>query len=205
MNPKKFFTSPQNTTQRQYEALRSFFVDGGTAQETAEYFGYTLSSFYSLIRDFRKKLEKNSLGHFFFVAQTSGRKPKDISGEINTMILNLRKKYLSVPDIKAVMDVQGYQVSERYVYNLLNKDGFARLPRRDTETLKKAVSSFKLEAPKSIPLDYTPRPLRLKTPWAFYLFFLTCKLMVSIPLLRNRITQKPKPSTSYRQFYLLLP
>lgn len=156
MNPKKFFTSPQNTTQRQYEALRSFFVDGGTAQETAEYFGYTLSSFYSLIRDFRKKLEKNSLGHFFFVAQTTGRKPKDISGEINTMILNLRKKYLSVPDIKAVMDVQGYQVSERYVYNLLNKDGFARLPRRDTETLKKAVSSFKLEAPKSIPLDYTP-------------------------------------------------
>lgn len=156
MNPKKFFTSPQNTTQRQYEALRSFFVDGGTAQETAEYFGYTLSSFYSLIRDFRKKLEKDSLGHFFFIAQTTGRKPKDISGEINTMILNLRKKYLSVPDIKAVMDVQGYQVSERYVYNLLNKDGFARLPRRDKETLKKAVSSFKLEAPKSIPLDYTP-------------------------------------------------
>ncbi len=156
MNPKQFFTSPQNSTQKQYEALRAFFVGDCTAPEIAQQFGYTLNSFYSLIRDFKKKLAKDSQGSFFFAAHQRGRKPKDATGKITSMILNLRKKYLSVPDIKTVLDVQGKRVSEKYVYNILNQDGFARLPRRDVITRQQVTSNLKLEAPKSISLDFAP-------------------------------------------------
>ncbi len=75
-------------------------------------------------------------------------------GKINQLIVDLRKKYLSVPDIKAVLDVQGYSVSQRYVYNAIKNDGFDRLPRRSLSNRKQAGSAIKIEAPKSFMLDF---------------------------------------------------
>jgi len=156
MDPKTFFTSPQNTVQKQYEALRAFYTGQCSAKEAANRFDYKISSFYSLARDFKKNLSHHSPAQFFFISRKAGRNPHDVTGQINPLIISLRKKYLSVPDIKAVLDVQGYQVSEKYVYNVIKKDGFARLPRRNLSTREKASSTFKLEAPKSVMLDYTP-------------------------------------------------
>ena len=34
-----FLTSPQSTAQKQYEALRAFYLDGRSAAEVAEQFG----------------------------------------------------------------------------------------------------------------------------------------------------------------------
>jgi len=156
MAPKEFFISPQNTIQKQYEALRAFYAEGCSAEEAARRFGYKITSFYSLTRDFKKNLALKSPARFFFISRKAGRKPQDVTGEINRLIIALRKKYLSVPDIKAVLNVQGYQVSEKYVYNIIKKDGFARLPRRSLSSREKATSTFKLEAPKTVMLDYSP-------------------------------------------------
>jgi len=155
MDPKNFFHSPSNIVQKQYEALRTFFSEDYSAKEVAEQFGYTLNSFYSLIRDFKKHFSENDPAKFFFVSRKAGRKPQDKTGEINQLIVALRKKYLSVPDIKAVLDVHNYQVSERYVYNTIKNDGFDRLPRRSLATRERATSTIKLDAPKSMMLDYT--------------------------------------------------
>jgi hypothetical protein len=156
MDPKLFFTAPQNRTQKQYEALRAFFTGDCPAEEAARRYGYTLSSFYSLARDFKKKLFEDQEGNFFFATPSKGRKQKDTTGAINNMIVSLRKKYLSILDIKAVLDVQGHNVSEKYVYNTLKDDGFGRLPRRDQSTRRKASSTVRLEAPKSMLLDFAP-------------------------------------------------
>ena len=156
MDPKEFFISPQNTIQKQYEVLRAFYAGGCSAEEAARRFGYKITSFYSLTRDFKKNLSLKSPAQFFFISRKAGRKPQDVTGEINRLIISLRKKYLSVPDIKAVLNVQGYQVSEKYVYNVIKKDGFARLPRRSLSSREKATSTFKLEAPKTVMLDYSP-------------------------------------------------
>ena len=156
MDSKDFFTSPQNAVQKQYEALRAFYAEGCSAEESAKRFGYTITSFYSLTRDFKKNLSLKSPARFFFISRKVGRKPQDITGEINQLIISLRKKYLSVPDIKALLYVQGYHVSEKYVYNVIKKDGFARLPRRSLSSREKATSTFKLEAPKTVMLDYSP-------------------------------------------------
>ena len=156
MEPEKFFSSPQNTVQKQYEALRAFYVEKCSGEEVAKRFGYTLSSFYSITRDFKKRLKQNNPDQYFFMDRVSGRKPKEDADEINQLIVNLRKKYISVPDIKAVLDVQGHTVSEGYIYSLIKKEGFARLPRRNKTMREKAPSCLKIEAPRSFMLNFTP-------------------------------------------------
>lgn len=155
MNPKDFFAAPQNIVHKQYEALRTFFTGECSAQEAAKRFGYTINSFYSLIRDFKKLLSEDDPAHFFFISRRAGRKPLKRAAMIDQLIINFRKKYLSVSDIKAVLYVQGHRVSERYVYNVIQKDGFERLPRRSLSIRERASSALKLEAPKSFMLDFT--------------------------------------------------
>lgn len=157
MEPAAFFTNPQNTVQKQYEALRAFYVEKCPGEEVAKRFGYTLSSFYSLTRDFKKNLLRNKPAHVFFTPKTTGRKPKTEADKIYQLIIDLRKKYLSVPDIKAIVDAQGqHTISESHIYNVINNEGFARLPRRNNSIREKAGSEFKIEAPKSSMLDFTP-------------------------------------------------
>lgn len=156
MKPEDFFMFPKPVAQRQYEALRAFYVEGLSATEAAKRFGYTLSAFYSLTRDFTRLLEQDDPHGKFFVPRRIGRKPKDITGRINAFIIALRKEYLSVPDIKAILDVRGFGVSEKYVYNVIEKNGFARLPRRNGATKKKAASAVKIEPPKSKMLTFAP-------------------------------------------------
>ena len=75
MEPTVFFANPQNTVQKQYEALRSFYLEKCPGEEVAKRFGYTLSSFYSLTRDFKKNLLQDNPAQFFFTPKTTGRKP----------------------------------------------------------------------------------------------------------------------------------
>jgi len=120
METTAFFANPQNTVQKQYEALRAFYLEKCSAEEVAKRFGYTLSSFYSLTRDFKKNLLQDKPAQSFFIPKTTGRKPKAETNKINQLIVDLRKKYLSVPEIKAIVDAQGqHRVSERHVYNVI--------------------------------------------------------------------------------------
>ncbi len=162
MDPRQFFLEPENIIQKQYEALRAFYTGELTAQETADKFGYKLSSFYSLSRDFKKKLELEGAQQFF-VARSVGRKPMEKTDEIQSLIISLRKKYLSVPDIKAVLDLQGHPVSEKYIYNQIKKDGFDRLPRRAISTREKISSQIKLKAPKSFMLDFSSEAFNVQS------------------------------------------
>lgn len=154
MKPENFFAVPHNNVHRQYEALRAHFIDQCSAKDAAERFGYTVNSFYSLVRDFKKTLAGDKPAEFFFPSRKAGRKPLKRAAKINKLIVDLRKKYLSVPDIKAVLDVQGFSVSQRYVYNVIKNDGFDRLPRRSLSIRKQAGSAITIEAPKSYMLEF---------------------------------------------------
>lgn len=48
-----FFRQPQTVTQRQYEALRAYLVEGCSAKQTAERFGYAPPTLYALVRELR--------------------------------------------------------------------------------------------------------------------------------------------------------
>ncbi len=69
---------------------------------------------------------------------------------------NCVHKYLSVPDIKGIIDPLGYGVSETYIYSVLKSNGFARLPRRNQEMKTAVLSKASLKAPQSVKLDFVP-------------------------------------------------
>jgi transposase len=129
-NPADYFMSVANPMHRQYLALRMFFVDGCSAEQIASKFGYTVSTVYTYIRNFKETL---ALGNHepFFKETKVGRKKLDHGGETNKQIIAYRKKYMSVPEIKAALDAHNINVSERYINQVLTDEGFARLPRRE--------------------------------------------------------------------------
>ena len=53
------FLEPSNSTHRQYEALRAFFVEGVPSAEAAARFGYTPGSFRVLVHQFRNQPERD--------------------------------------------------------------------------------------------------------------------------------------------------
>ena len=153
MNPELYFFNLENQTKKQYEALRAFFYEKLPANVCAKKFGYKLNAFYSLARDFRKQIKTWSPQNEdpFFVSKKPGRKFKDETGRLEEKIISLRKQYLSVPDIKTILDSQNIKVSQRYISLTITKAGFARLPRRG-KTVRKEIDNNakqKIKAPKS--------------------------------------------------------
>jgi len=151
-SPGDYFLDLSNPIQRQYLALRRFFVDGHSAEQVALEFGYAVPTVYSLVRDFKAKL--TSTEDPFFKESKRGRPKLDHEGEITALVVAHRKKYRSVPEIKAALDAQGITVSERYITSLLEQEGFARLPRREASVRSNVPATQGIVAPKSVPLDY---------------------------------------------------
>ena len=98
---------------------------------------------------------EGGFARYFFQHKTAGRKPKENKSKTDELIIELRKKYLSVPDIKAILDTLGVEISETYVYKVVQTNGFARLPRRSSEARVETVGRAKLEAPESLQLDFS--------------------------------------------------
>ena len=56
------FLEPKNANQRQYEALRAYFVEGLSSQKAAERFGYSPGSFRGLVHQFRQNPDRDFFG-----------------------------------------------------------------------------------------------------------------------------------------------
>jgi hypothetical protein len=102
MYPIDFFNVPQTIAQKQYEALRMFFVEKKNASEVALKFGYTYRGFTTIISNFRKELKNGNSKNLYFNELNHGR--KEVGQEGKDVIIALRKKYYSVEDIKIVLD-----------------------------------------------------------------------------------------------------
>ncbi len=151
MNPASFFLQPKSVAHKQYEALRMYYVNGNPAHEVADRFGYTYRAFTSLVSSFREKLGENLSDSIFFVEHTPGRKISSETLGSKSVIIDMRKKYYSVPDIKVALDGLGQSVSEKNIYNIIAAEGFSRLPRR-TKLVKQQLDKVQIQAEKSAPL-----------------------------------------------------
>lgn len=149
-----FFTSPQNARQKQYEALRAFYLEGQPATTVAQHFNYTLSSFYALTRDFRKHLQQDNPGSQYFITESAGAKPRFEGTQTEQLIIELRKKSLSAPDIKSILDALGHSISQRSISTILEQAGFSRLPRRSKKEREENLCALQISAPISEMLTY---------------------------------------------------
>jgi hypothetical protein len=124
INPDSFFKHPATAGQKQYEALRGYFVDHIPGKEICRRFGYAYSAFNSLKQRFKAG------GVQFFVTPPPGPKGPRLSAELREQIIDYRKKQLSAYQIAEVLETLGSPTSVSTISRILSDEGFARLPRR---------------------------------------------------------------------------
>lgn len=153
MDAKNFFLFPATIAQKQYEALRMYYLEGKSSKEVAKAFGYKHRGFTTILSEFNKKLKSGQGEDLFFKPMQRGRKTTQTVSQAKEIIIGLRKNYHSVEEIKAILDGKGFDISERNIYNVINKAGFSRLPRR-TRLVKQQLKLPKIKAEKSVMLSY---------------------------------------------------
>ena len=148
----QFFLKPQNPVHKRYEALRAFYVEGRTAAEAAQAFGFSESYFNKLRTLFHQRM----LGKeppSFFVEHQPGPKPKAVEMSVTEMIIALRKQNYSIQDIRAALEAKEHHVNLMQIDQVLKDDGFARLPRRTRQEKELVAPPRKLELPRAERLD----------------------------------------------------
>ncbi len=129
---RKFFAEPSHPRQRQYEALRAFFVDSHPSHEVARAFGYTPGSFRVLCHQFRRDPDPQ-----FFHSHSPGPRTQPHKSKAHDLTVALRKQNHSVYEISQALKQHGTPLSPTAVREVLREEGFAPLPRRgDDERLE---------------------------------------------------------------------
>jgi len=168
----KVFLEPTNTTHRQYEALRAFFVDGLPGKEVANRFGYTEGSFRVLAHQFRHNPHRE-----FFLPPAKGPHKPPAKDKLREMIISMRKQNLSVYDISRVLKSKDHELSAVSVSKILKEEGFARLPRRKDEDRPQTIGPTIADVADVRQLDLSPQGFRTK----FGGLFLFLPFIASIP------------------------
>jgi hypothetical protein len=130
-DPARFFLEPVQVRHRQYEALRAYFVEHRPSADVARAFGYTAASFRVLCHHFRHDPDR-----VFFVEPPRGPQKQPKKSRARRLIIQMRKRNLSVYDIADALRERHIELSPTAVAEILREEGFAKLPRRgDDERL----------------------------------------------------------------------
>jgi len=127
-NCRDYFLTPASAKQRQYEALRAFFVEGRPSREVARAFGYSTGSFQVLCHHFRRETHP-----VFFVSPRPGPRDQPKKSAARDLIVELRKRNYSVYEISESLKERQLSLSPTAVREVLRVEGFAPLPRRADE------------------------------------------------------------------------
>lgn len=155
MDLAQAFLDPANTTHRQYEALRAYFVEQLPAAEVAARFGYTVGSFHQLAHQFRRNPQRE----FFVEASRPGVKSSET---VRHQIIRLRKQNLSIYDISVALKNDGIQRTPVAISKVLEEEGFARLPRRGDDERPECVKPTQADRADARTLSLEPRTVHTK-------------------------------------------
>src|SRR6202166_3498902 len=131
---RRFFEQPATARQRQYEALRAYFLAATPSAEVARSFGYSSGAFRVLCHDFRHGLLPE-----LFASGRAGQRVQPKKSRAHEQIVALRKRNYSVYEISLALKEQGMPLSATAVREVLAEEGFAPLPRRRDEERPQGV------------------------------------------------------------------
>jgi hypothetical protein len=151
------FLVPSNSTHRQYEALRAYFVDQLPSAEAAETFGYSPASFRVLCHEFRQNPQR-----LFFLPPAKGPKPTSAQAQVHQKIIVLRKQNHSIYDISRALTDGGHKISPAAVDLILKQEGFAKLPRRGDAERPPSTRPESADKADANALSLEPRSFRTK-------------------------------------------
>ena len=146
----EFFAAPADPTQRRYEALRAFLLEGVPGPVAAERFGYSPETLASMVRDFRAGRRD------FFVTPRPGPKTAPAKDAARARIIELRQAGRSAYEIAEALAAEGTPLNRTGVAEVLTEEGFPRLwprphderglPRRETLPRAKVIDFDELPA-----------------------------------------------------------
>lgn len=167
------FLVPTNSTHRQYEALRAYFVEGRPSAEVAHQFGYSPGAFRVLCHVFRRDPDRK-----FFLPPAKGPKAAPRMDAVRQQVIALRKQNLSMYDIREVLDQSGHKLSAAAIAMILKQEGFVRLPRRADDERPCRPRPTAADVADVRELNLEPRHFRTK----FGGLFLFLPLLARVPL-----------------------
>jgi hypothetical protein len=163
---QNFFLAPRFPLQRQYEALRAFFVDEEASTDVARRFGYSPGAFRVLCHQFRHNPDKRAS---FFRQPQRGPQVARLRDRVRDLAVAMRKRNLSVYDIQRELAAAGHRISINSLIILLREEGFSRLPRRADDERPRTVKPEIAKVADVRRLDLSPRSFR--TPMAGLFLF----------------------------------
>src|SRR3972149_5126570 len=125
----QFFPSPNPPLQRQYEALRAYFVEDLASGDAAQRFGYSPGAF----RILRNRYDHDPDTREFLRTLRHGPQNAPARARVRELAVAMRKRNLSVYDIQRELSETSHPISINALSVLLREEGFARLPRRRDE------------------------------------------------------------------------
>ena len=167
-----FFLAPNSALQRQYEALRAFFIDRLPSAEVARRFAYTPGSFRVLCHQFR---HDPAFRARFFATAPQGPHASPARDRVRRLVVAMRKRNLSVYDIQRELAQAGHTLSINTLILLLREEGFARLPRRRDDERPQATHPEPAAAADVRALSLSPCSFRTRAGGLF----------LFIPLMRD--------------------
>ena len=139
IDPYRYFAHPESPGQKQYEALRAFYMDNLPARIIADQFGYTVPSFNAL----KQKFKSGKL--IFKFTEKPGPQGSRVPKEIQQKIFQIRSLYnLSSYRIAEILAIDGIDVNPRTISRLLAKAGFPPAPRRAKLSIGETVCGAKV-------------------------------------------------------------
>src|SRR5258708_18297645 len=118
------FLEPASSAQRQYEALRAYFVEGLSSADVSQRFGYTPGSFRVLCHHFRR----SKPDFFRELKHHPHTQPK--KDAVRQLILGMRKQNLSIYHIASALKTQETALITTAICEILHDEGVARVPPR---------------------------------------------------------------------------
>jgi transposase len=117
----RLFQQPVSPAQRHYEVCRAYFHEAAPADDIAQRFQLHVDSVRAIVRDFARDPDVNAL----FTAVRSGRKSSPKRDAIHDRACALRRQGATLADIHAVLQREGFDVSESYLFRSLHRAGLA--------------------------------------------------------------------------------
>lgn len=173
---QRIFLVPSNSTHRQYEALRAFFVEGLPSAQAAARFGYQPAGFRVLCHKLRQ-----DPGRQFFLPPAKGPRVAPKKESVRDEVVALRKQNLSIYDISAELRNAGKHLSPAAAAIILREEGFARLPRRADEERPGRQGPDRAAVADVRALDLSPRTFR--TQFGGLFLFLPSLVELRLPAL----------------------
>ena len=122
----RLFQHPDSPAQRRYEICRAYFHERTPADELAQRFHLHVDSVRAIVRDFARDPDLDA----FFPAAQPGRKSSPKRDAIHDRACELRRQGLTLADVHAALGHEGHNVSESYLFRILQRAGLATTRQR---------------------------------------------------------------------------